>query len=43
MAADKESMMKMDPKDVFGWDVGNLDAALKEMNITIGTDWVKAR
>ena len=43
MATDKESMMKMDPKDVFGWDVENLDAGLKEMNITIGIDWVKAR
>ena len=43
MATYKESMMKMDPKDVFGWDVENLDAGLKEMNITIGTDWVKAR
>ena len=43
MATDKESMMKMDPKDVFGGDVENLDAGLKEINITIGIDWVKAR
>ena len=43
MATNKDAMMDMDPKDVFGWDVENLDAGLKELNVTIGTDWVKSR
>ena len=43
MATNKEAMMDMDPKEVFGWDVENLDAGLKELNVTIGTDWVKSR
>ena len=43
MATNKEAMMDMDPKDVFGWDVENMDAGLKELNVTIGTDWVKSR
>ena len=43
MATSKDTMLEMDPKEVFGWDVDNLDAGLKELSITIGTDWNKQR
>ena len=43
MATNKETMLEMDPQDLFSWTVENLDAGLKEMNVTIGTDWVKAK
>ena len=43
MATSKDAMMEMDPEVVFGWDVDNLDAGLKELDITIGTDWTKPK
>ena len=43
MATSKDTMLEMDPKEMFGWDVANLDAGLKELNITVGMDWNKQR
>ena len=43
MTTSKDTPMELDPKEVFGWDVDNLDAGLKELSITVGTDWNKQR
>ena len=43
MDVTKENMMKMDPEEVYDWDVENLDAGLKELKITIGTTWSKSK
>ncbi len=38
MATSKDTMLEMDPKEVLGSHVDNLDAILKELNITVGTN-----
>ena len=43
MASSKAQMMKMVPKDVFDWDVDALDAGLKELCVTIRTNWSKSK
>ena len=43
MATSKDTMLEMDPKEVFGWDVDNFEAGLKGLNIAVGTEWNKER
>ena len=43
MAATREEMLGMDPDEVFDWDSDNLDAGLKELDITIGKSWSKSK
>ena len=43
MALTKEEIEKIDPEEVFEWDVETLDAALKELNVTIGSSWSKSK
>lgn len=33
----------MDIKYLFSWDVENLDARLNELDVEIGTDWVRRK
>ena len=43
MAATKEELMQMDTEEIFDWDVDTLDAALKELNVTVGIGWSKSK
>ena len=43
MASTKEELMQMDTEEIFGWDVETLDAALKEMNVTVKSEWSKSK
>ena len=43
MAVTKQQLMGMDPDEVFDWDSDNLDAGLKELDITIGKNWSKSK
>ena len=43
MPLTKEEIEKIDPEEVFEWDVDALDAALKELNVTIGSSWSKSK
>ena len=33
----------MDTEEIFDWDVETLDAALKELNVTVGIGWSKSK
>ena len=43
MAGTKQLLLGMDPDEVFDWDSDNLDAGLKELDITIGKSWSKSK
>ena len=43
MTLTKEEIEKMDPEEVFEWDVEKLDAALKELNVKVGSSWSKSK
>ena len=39
----KEQIKATNPDDVLDWEVGKLEKALKELDITIGKSWSKAK
>ena len=43
MAVQRAELLGMDPDDVFDWDSDNLDAGLKELDITIGKNWSQSK
>ena len=42
MTVTKQDLGDMDPEEIFEWEVDNLDAGLKELEITIGAKWSKS-
>ena len=43
MALTREQMMKLDPEEVFDWEVEKLDEGLKELGLAIGKNWSKSK
>ena len=36
-------MMKLDPEEIFDWEVEKLDEGLKELGLIIGKTWSKSK
>ena len=36
-------MLGIDPEEVFSWDGDSIDAALKQLDVTVGTKWIKTK
>ena len=43
MSITEEKMIEMEPEGVFEWNVDELDAGLREFNVTVGTNWTKSK
>ena len=43
MALTREEMVKMDPKEVFEWEVYTLEVWLKQLKVTVGVKWAETK